>query len=175
MSKRPEDFANYDDYYKYQLNAGLEFQDFVVDRLYSEGIVIVTYASRRYQNSRGENRIGVEIKLDKKFRETKNLYIETAEKAHPSRLDYVSSGICRSDNSWLYAIGDYQQVYLFSKKYLLWLSPQFRSVETPTSQGFLLPLEEAQRHALRVFEFSVPLCSLSNNQQKLPLPPWEVA
>lgn len=140
-------------YYQDKLQQGLEFQDIVTQALYQRGIVVVGYSSRRFQNDKGENMLGAEIKRDGKFRETGNLYIETAEKAHPDRPIYVPSGIHREDNSWLYVIGDEKTVYIFSTKYmrLLEMSKEknYKRVEKPTSQGWLMPLSEADKYCIR--------------------------
>lgn len=130
-------------YYKNCLEEGLAFQDYVTEKLYNLGIPLVTYSSRNYQLGVGENKAGIEIKFDRKFRETGNFYIETAEKADPKNKNYVPSGIYRNDNTWLYLIGDYQTIYVFSKEQLKKCSDKFRKVETPTSKGFLLPVEKA--------------------------------
>lgn len=138
-------------YYHDQLETGLQFQDVVTRELYQRGIVIVGYASRRFQRSEGENMLGAEIKRDGHFRDTGNLYIETAEKAHPDNAVYVPSGIFREDNSWLFVIGDEETVYIFSTKYLRLLSKSrnWRKVEKPTSIGYLCPLDDAERYCLR--------------------------
>lgn len=136
-------------YYHDKLQQGLEFQDVATAALYQRGIVVVGYASRRFQNERGENMLGAEIKRDGKFRQTGNLYIETAEKAHPDNPHYVPAGIRREDNSWLYVIGDEQTLFIFSTKYLRLLAGRYRSVETATSIGFLLPVADADKYCLR--------------------------
>lgn len=99
-----EKYAN--GYYASKLEEGLQFQDVVTRLLYQRGMVVIGYASRRFQNSHGENMLGAEIKRDARFRDTGNLYFETAEKAHPDRPSWTPSGIHRTDNSWLYVIGD---------------------------------------------------------------------
>ena len=76
-------------YYVKKLEEGLEFQDVATTALYQRGIVVVAYSSRRWQDERGENMLGAEIKRDGKFRQTGNLYIETAEKSHPDNPVYV--------------------------------------------------------------------------------------
>ena len=63
------------EYYKEKLEQGLQFQDYVIDLLYDAGLPVVTYSSKQYQNNVGENRGGLEIKNDERFRETGNLYI----------------------------------------------------------------------------------------------------
>lgn len=136
-------------YYADKLEQGLEFQDIVTKELYQRGIVIVGYSSRRFQNQEGENMLGAEIKRDGKFRETGNLYIETSEKSHPDNPNFIPSGIHRKDNSWLFVIGDEKTFYIFSTKYLLLLEPRYKTVNKPTSNGFLLPLEEAEKYCIR--------------------------
>lgn len=140
-----------DGYYQRQLEDGLQYQDIVTRELYQRGIVVVGYASRRFQNSEGENMLGAEIKHDKLFRGTGNLFIETAEKAHPDRPNYTPSGIHRKDNSWLYVIGDERTIYVFSTKYLRKLETVrgYRTIEKPTSRGFLMPLTQAESYCLR--------------------------
>jgi hypothetical protein len=142
---------SYEIYYQDQLERALEFQDFVADLLYKHGLPLVNYQSRKWQIARGENRTGVEIKLDRRHAETGNLYIETAEKAHPSRPTYSPSGIYRGD-AWLWAIGDTSRVYVFAVTMLQLLhrSGRYRGVQTATSKGFLLPLTDAAKYAARV-------------------------
>lgn len=147
--------ARYDGgYYNEKLQQGLEFQDVVTRELYLRGIVVVGFASQKFQNAIGENMLGAEIKRDDNFRKTGNLYIETAEKAHPKNPNYVSSGIMRDDNSWLFVIGDEKTIYIFSTKYLRILSDHaaqrnWRRVTTPTSKGFLMPIADAEKYAIR--------------------------
>ena len=136
-------------YYKQQLEIGLRFQDVVTKELYQRGIVIVGYSSRYFQNNEGENMLGAEIKRDAIFRKTGNLYIEVAEKTHPDNATYINSGIHREDNSWLFVIGDEQTIYIFSTKYLVMLQSRYKTVETPTSRGFLMPLVEAEKYCIR--------------------------
>ena len=138
-------------YYDRKLQEGLEFQDVVTAALYRRGIVVVGYASRRFQVTRGENMLGAEIKRDGKFRETGNLYIETAEKSHPDNAAYVASGIHRADNAWLYVIGDERTIYIFPTVYLRRLAARYedRRRVTPTSAGFLMPVADAERYCIR--------------------------
>ena len=139
----------YETYYTEKLEQGLVFQDIVTKALYQRGIVVVGYASRRFQNSEGENMLGAEIKNDMRFRETGNLYFETAEKAHPNRPEYSKSGIHRQDNAWLYVIGDEKTIWIFSTKYLRMLESKYPKAQIPTSKGFLMPLNDADKFCLR--------------------------
>jgi hypothetical protein len=67
-------------YYREQLLEGIEFQDFIAEQLHLQGVVLQNFSSKKYQLRR-ENLLGLEIKFDKKYEKTGNLYIETAEKA----------------------------------------------------------------------------------------------
>jgi hypothetical protein len=136
-------------YYNEKLEQGLEFQDVVTDELYKRGIVVVGYASRKKQYSVGENMLGAEIKRDGLFRSTGNLYIETAEKSHPDNTCYISSGIYRKDNSWLYVIGDENTIYIFSTKYLQMLEPRYEQKVKTTSKGFVMPIDDAEKYSIR--------------------------
>ncbi len=136
-------------YYAEKLEEGLQFQDVVTEALYQRGIVVIGYSSRRFQNQKGENMLGAEIKRDGRFRETGNLYIETAEKAHPDNAVFIPSGIHREDNSWLYVIGDERTIYIFSTKYLRLLESRYEHKDKATSKGFLMPLSEAEKYCIR--------------------------
>jgi len=139
-------------YYKEKLEQGRLFQDVVTEALYKQGIVLVGFSSHEYQLSHGENIMGAEIKNDAKFRETGNLYIETAEK-QPAATAFFPSGIMRKDNSWLFIIGDSKTIWIFGTTFLREIKddPDFKKVTKETSQGFLLPLEIADRIAIRKF------------------------
>jgi len=139
-------------YYQEKLKEGLHYQDFVVEQLYNIGLPIISYASKEYQNLIGENKAGIEIKRDGKFKETGNIYIEIAEKSNPQNLNFISSGIYRNDNTWLYLIGDETKIYIFSKKHLVIYRTKrlFREVETPTSKGFLIPVDKAEKLAIKI-------------------------
>jgi hypothetical protein len=150
LSKAQDNYAN--GYYADKLEEGLQFQDVVTKALYQRGIVVIGYASRRFQNEEGENMLGAEIKRDGKFRDTGNLYIETAEKSHPDRPFFTSSGVFRNDNSWLFVIGDEETIWIFSTKYLQMLSDRYRFTEGPTSKGFLMPIAEADKYCIRKIE-----------------------
>lgn len=143
------------EYYKEKLEAGLEYQDFIADKLRKgePSIILGAYSSRKYQNERGESASGIEIKYDMLFKKTGNLYFEVAEKSNAALLDYTPSGIMHDDNTWLYLIGDYEQAFLFSKNQLKmvyankakWSANGIRARETPTSQGFTYPVRNAMK------------------------------
>ena len=149
-------------YYK-QLADGNEYQDFVAEKLYEMGIAVISYASKKYQYTVGENRCGFEIKHDKKLAETGNLYIEIAEKNKASNKSFIPSGIYRNDNTLLYIIGDYNKIFIFDKKRLRTIYEgkyyekiNGRYVEIGTSQGFLIPADYAEENiAIKVIHTKV--------------------
>ena len=141
--------------YENSLQLGLEYQDYVFDKLRKmDGMPIFpgAYSSRKYQTSKGESSSGLEIKYDRKFHKTGNLYIEIAEKSDANLARYTESGIMRDDNTWLYLIGDYKEAFIFAKNLLKALcNPSNKEIqykETPTSQGYIFPLEYVKRKHL---------------------------
>jgi len=134
-------------YYKEKLQQGLYFQDYIMELLYKNGIPLISYSSKEYQNMIGENKAGIEIKNDMNFRKTGNLYIETAEKSKAENEYFVKSGIYRNDNTWLYLIGDKETVFVLSKKQLQILhgKNKYRNVKIATSRGFLLPIADVEK------------------------------
>lgn len=137
------------DDYKTKLEEGLVFQDVVSQQLVMlKSITLTPLTSHIGQLQKGETLQGFEIKYDRLFRETKNLYIEYAEKSDPKNMSYVPSGILRNDNTWMYCVGDYEGLYLMQKKVLLMLK-ESNSVEhkqTSTSKGFVLPIKIAEKY-----------------------------
>ncbi len=102
---------------------------------------------------KGENLQGIEVKFDRKFRETGNLFIETSERSTPES-QWHPSGILKEDNSWAYAIGDYEKLYVFAIKQLriLYKKGLYKEVSTPTSEGFLLPLMTAENWHIPILQ-----------------------
>jgi hypothetical protein len=142
----------YEKYYAAKLEGALIFQDFVIDAAWTIlGLAIVQYGSKAYQQAIGESRTGVEIKFDQKFGQTGNLWIEIAERAHPRNGAYAPSGIYRTDNTWLYCIGDYDTIFFFAKNLLRGLHRSGRwpvcENQTATSEGFLLRKPDAEKFA----------------------------
>lgn len=157
------------EYYKQMLEKGLQYQDFVTEQLYQCGLPLVAYSSKKYQAIVGENKNGIEIKFDDNIPKYGRIYIETAEKSYADRPEYFPSGIFRADNTWLYVIGNYQNIYIFSKNQLKILYQnivQYKrhgilEKQTPTSQGFVIPLEYANKFlVLKHIEvlFNIQVC-----------------
>ncbi len=130
---------------------GQKFQDFTADELYKRGICVRNYVSYIFQIKVGENQAGIEIKHDKLWRKTGNLYIEIAEKSNKENENYVISGIYRNDNTWLYVIGDYGKLFLLPVKYLRTLHQRNKYVEVQidTSKGYLLPIPDAEKCSIK--------------------------
>lgn len=145
---------NYSEYYNKSLADGQEYQDFVAEQLYKIGLPLFNYASKKYQFKYGENKLGVEIKYDKIHKATGRVWIEVSEKSNPRNKEYVKSGIYRNDNTWLYVIGDYSVIYIFSKKLLRQLAEsskyKIRENSTKTSEGFLLPLADVIKYTAKI-------------------------
>jgi len=143
-------------YYEEKLVEGLEYQDFVAEKLYHFGLPLFNYASKKYQIEYGENKLGVEIKFDQKFEKTRNLYIETAEKTRPEIENYSPSGIYRNDNTWLYVQGNKKIFFIFSKKFLrqLFETGKYKEIEIgmKTSKGFLMPNADAEKYSAKIWK-----------------------
>ena len=138
--------------YKEMLQKGLEYQDFVTDVLINElGIALSSYGSTKYQYTKGENKQGFEIKFDDKYKDTGNIYIEIAEKSNAVNLNFVNSGIFRNDNTWLYLIGNYNEIFIFSKNHLklMYESKKYKEVETATSKGILINKINAEKYCIK--------------------------
>jgi hypothetical protein len=159
------------DYQVYRQNmteAGLVYQDFVSDLLDRViGLRVAVYGSKFYQYQKGESRTGVEIKFDQKYADTGNLYIETDEKAIPRHGDYARSGIWRGDNTKLFVIGNYEEIFVFPLHRLqsLCRSGHYREVRTPTSIGFLLPAADARPNAVWILAPEAPQQVVQYNAQ----------
>ena len=149
---------DYDDYRGKMVKKGLAFQDFIAEKLYGIGIPIMNFCGQKKQFEHGENLLGMEIKNDNNMAKSGNLYIEIAEKAQPRSGPYVPSGIFRSDNSWLFGIGDYFLFYIFSKTELISIYNRrgefgCREYASPTSKAFLLPRSVADLHFAKKISF----------------------
>jgi len=134
--------------YRSDLQAGLQFQDFVMHQFYKIGIPLCFYNAVQNQVTRGENMQGIEVKYDRRYQTTGNLFIEVRERSSPQST-WHAAGIMR-DDCWGFAIGDYQKIWFLSTKLLryLYLSDKYKTVTTETSVGFLLPIPVAERWCL---------------------------
>ena len=142
--------SEYDDL----LVKGEEFQDWISRRLLMHG-VLVQYRMGKEAQRNGESWGGIEVKLDTRWPETGNLYIETGETLYPG-APKLQSGIRREDNTWLWVIGNYEGYWALAKKQLvmLYVKSNLHIVSTDTSEGMLLPVERADRISL--FRWAAP-------------------
>lgn len=139
------------DNYTSNLAEAKDFEDFVFDTmLHERKLVAGGYRSRHYQVVHGESMTGVEVKLDREFRKTGNLFVETMERANVNE-QMCPAGIYHDTNPWLLAIGDYSTFWLFATQTLRNIHEQAicREIEnrTNTGRGFLLPVCKADRHS----------------------------
>ncbi len=139
---------NYKENYKYELDRGQKFEQHVAKVLKDNLNIVLEFFIGKEEQLKGETLQGIEIKFDDKTKKTGNLYIECGEKTHPAIPGYYPGGIYRDDNTWCYVIGDYDTIYLFGKKVLQSVVDDFKHVQTPTSQGFLIPLARAEELCL---------------------------
>lgn len=137
--------------------SGLAFQDFVASKMHDElGITITNYSSMLWQFGDGENRQGIEIKLDRDASNTNRLSIEIAEKSKASNHSFVPSGIYRKDNAWLYIQGNWDIFFVFPKNLLVLLhkSKRYEEHVITTLKGYYLPISDAKKYAAKVLEFN---------------------
>lgn len=152
---------NYDEYRNEKFERAKEYQDYICKYLAQNyGLVISIYSSEKYQKILGESVQGFEIKFDMRRKETGNIYIELGEKAKPRLGEYYPSGIYANDNSWIYCIGDYEVLYLFSKKQLRTICDRklylkyIHDNSTKTSEGYLLNTEQAEKFCILKINFN---------------------
>lgn len=140
-------------YYDTCLKEGQEYQDFVQE-VFRMGFALMfqNHSSEYYQKKYGENKLGLEIKFNKKYSETGNLWIELQAKTDPAQRKYWDEGINRNDNAWLFVTGTYDKVFIFAKRDLKELADTRKTLENGrrTSIGFLIPDAEAVKVALKV-------------------------
>jgi len=159
---------------------GEEFQDYVRKVCWKNGLAIDFYASRKYQLSDGEGPCGLECKLDRRWRETHNFYIETAS-YNRSDNTWQPSGIYRGDATWLWAIGDVikegeeiidADVWIIPVRLLQKLCETGRypkaaanqADDTPT-RGVLLPVKVVRDYAAKHFGWWPEFTCQTNEEQ----------
>lgn len=134
------------------LEQGRIYQDFVcIELAKAQKLYLQNMSSRKYQNEVGENLQGVEIKLDNRCLETKQLSIEIAEKSNRDYHHWFPSGIMRNDNSFMYIQGNFKAFWLFAKRDLKLIhSKKIYAIRdfNGTLQSYFLPLKIADHFAL---------------------------
>jgi len=128
---------------------GEKFEEFCAEIIkQKEGIIVHPHRTKESQLL-GENDEGFEMKYDRVSLKTTNLYIEYAEKNDPKNLYWVCSGILRNDNTKIYYIGNYNEIYRIPKSVLLEFYKNAKELgltfkKKPTSKAFLLPKSMVQ-------------------------------
>ena len=141
------------DEYRQLLEEGNKFE-YAIAEVFAHrlGIILTPHTTKETQLI-GENKQGIEIKLDRLINKTGNIYIETEEKSDKANLNYAPSGIYRNDNTWLYVIGNMvSKIYIFGKRILQGMdrTKKYKAVEIATSRGFLLPVADGEKYALKI-------------------------
>ncbi len=146
--------------FREDLEAGEEFQDFVKQSLWKACIAIEFYSSKRFQKEEGEGPSGIEVKIDRRFRETENFYIETEHFTHGV---WSPSGINRNPGMWLLAIGDSEEFFLIQKTLLQVIEKSGHCPKAETrkpgdvpTRGYLLPVEKMRKYAGKSFSRGEP-------------------
>lgn len=142
--------------YVSNLELAREFEDFVYYQLAKVGFNCYMNRSRKYQLLCGSDSMPLEVKLDRKFQETRNLFIETEERhSAEDGVPFKPSGIFGP--AILFAIGDQTRFWVFPTRWLrrsfyrisrLTGKPIYERTGTPTAKGFLLPLADMEQDVL---------------------------
>lgn len=135
-----------------RLMDGKSFEDFCNDVLWRNGIALGLYRSKERQWVAGESRLGAEVKYDGEAAKTGNLFIETEERRDVSgNSEWRPAGIYDQVESWLYVIGNYHCIWIFSTRFLQQLhkTERYRFHSGDTSKGFLLPVTDAEKYYAR--------------------------
>lgn len=139
-----------------RLRTGKTFEIHAVEVLKRElNWDIGLYLTKAEQWEHGESRGRVEIKFDRKVRATGNLFIEVKERRDESGISqWRQAGIYDASDPWFYAIGDEQTIWFWatSQLRLAHSTGRYRMVNTGTSEGFLMPLPDADKYAIRRIE-----------------------
>ena len=128
------------------LKIGNAYEAYILRRIRDEGRRAASYETQAGQLAHGDITFSsgqnMEIKFDRRYHQTGNLYVEVAEKHRADQLQWVDSGIrCQSDAEW-FGMGDYRDFLLFRRSDLQAEqdSGLYRIIEigSATSRGFLL-------------------------------------
>jgi len=139
------------DYYREQREKGEAYERYLVWQLRQEGIDVSRYETQADQYAHGDTTIGLEIKLDTKYCDTGNLFIEVAEKTRAEQLTWIASGIFATSTAPWYGVGDYRNFFIFDRDTLRGLVPTARliAIKRGTSRGFLLTEDRARQLMVR--------------------------
>lgn len=140
------------EYYKEQLKRGNKYQQFVNKIFIDRYNINLDFYLDKENQLKGECFQGIEIKYNSKLSKIKCCWIEVKEKSNPNNVNYVASGIYRKDNTWLYVCGDYNHIFIFSKKRLkeIFESGLFieKEIKKKTSKGFVLKRDDILKYCI---------------------------
>lgn len=148
------------DYFIAQLESSHAFEVFIDCAFKQLGVDIGLYYGRNAQYS-GESDAGIEIKYDKRSKETHNFYIEYQERMWNTG-SWVDSGILKDDNSRFFLYGTMSGYVIFKRETLLNYYNRLmkgeripgimlvREQQHQTSKGFILKPEVWQGITLSV-------------------------
>jgi len=134
-----------------KMSESAPFEDYVAELMINlVKIPLINFKTKKYQFSHGENAQGFEIKWDRQFKTTGNLFIEVQERIG-NMGRYVDSGIFRNDNSLYYIQGDFGLFYVFQRNILQHILETLKyviiEINERSAKGFLLPVSMAEKYA----------------------------
>lgn len=148
-------------YFIRQLEESHAFEVFIDCLFRNQGVNIGLYYGREGQYH-GECGVGIEIKYDRRSRETGNYYIEYQERMHAGDV-WVNSGILKEDNTRFYLLGTMEQFVIFRRVDLMEYYNRLvinrekvngarlvRENEHGTSKGFILLPEVSSKINLSI-------------------------
>lgn len=147
------------------LSHGEGLECYVVTALGAKGIVLGRYDNRDDQWNYGDLYVGeapnkndantnIEVKYDRRYHQTGNLFIETGAKINKSESTFKRGGIMASANwRWLLT-GDYRDLFMFKRSELkrLYTKHEHKNVrEIPcgTALGFLLRPSQIRQFTIK--------------------------
>ena len=144
------------------LQAANTYEAYILWRIRAEGKLATLHETKADQLAHGDIALGsgqnLEIKFDRNYHKTANLFIEVQEKHRADQDQWVASGIrCCSDAQW-FGIGDYMDFFLFRRLELQREqdSGRFTIIEigVQTSRGFLIDTGQAKALAVSTKHWS---------------------
>lgn len=137
-----------------RLSLGKSFEEDVSRFLTGQGFPIGLHISAQLQWKFGESAAHCEIKFDQLWQKYGNLFIETRERRNSNGTSYWRmSGIHDESKPWFYLIGDRTKLWLLAVTFLIRceFSNKYQSKKTETAEGFVIPVDVADKWAIRIF------------------------
>lgn len=167
-----------DERYRADLKDGQDFERFSLAVLRRIGMDLRPAVGLKAQVRHGDTVAGLEIKNDRQYHDTGNLFIETAECPLPGQ-PLQPAGIYHPSEPWLYLIGDVENILIFGVKVLrrMHRSGKFQEllIGNRTARGFLVPFATAKdlaekalepRRLLCIHDLPPELCKVCNGTVK---------